>query len=83
MNYSNTCPKVTLRQRLGAKGRISLYLDYYPAVRNPKTMKMTRREYLGIYIFDNPTDPAFKEFNEMMLQNMSFASLCTINSPAS
>ena len=68
MSYSNTCPKVTLRQRPGANGRISLYLDYYPAVRNPKTMKMTRREFLGIYIFDNPTDPAFKEFNEVMLQ---------------
>jgi len=68
MNYSNTCTKVTLRQRPGANGRISLYLDYYPAVRNPKTMKMTRREFLGIYIFDKPDDPVFKEFNEIMLQ---------------
>lgn len=68
MNYESTCPKVTLRQRPGANGRISLYLDYYPAVRNPKTMKMTRREFLGIYIFDKPNDSAFKEFNELMLQ---------------
>lgn len=31
MSYSNTCPKVTLRQRPGANGRISLYLDCSPA----------------------------------------------------
>ncbi len=68
MTYSNTCPKVTLRQRPGANGRISLYLDYYPPVRNPKTMKMSRREYLGFYIFKDPVNPAYKEYNEIMLQ---------------
>ena len=30
-----TCTTVTLRQRPIRNGRISLYLDYYPAVRNP------------------------------------------------
>ena len=40
-----TCTTVTLRQRPIRNGRISLYLDYYPAVRNPKTMKLSRREY--------------------------------------
>ena len=44
-----TCTNVTLRQRVISNGRISLYLDYYPAIRNPYTMKMSRREYLGIY----------------------------------
>ena len=34
--------------------RISLYLDYYPAIRNPYTMKMSRREFLGIYIYAKP-----------------------------
>ena len=47
----HTCTKVTLRQRLYDSGRISLYLDYYPAIRNPETMQMTRREYLGISIY--------------------------------
>lgn len=46
-----TCTNVTLRQRVISNGRISLYLDYYPAIRNPYTMKMSRREYLGIYIY--------------------------------
>ena len=40
---SHTCTKVTVRQRAIRNNRISLYLDYYPAVRNPETMQMSRR----------------------------------------
>lgn len=47
---THTCTKVTVRQRAIRNNRISLYLDYYPAVRNPETMQMSRREYLGIYL---------------------------------
>ena len=32
--------KVTLRSRPISGGRRTLYLDYYPAVRVPETMKM-------------------------------------------
>ena len=46
---TNLCTKVTVRQRKLAKGKVSLYLDYYPAIRHPRTGRMTRREYLGIY----------------------------------
>ena len=46
-----TCTNVTLRQKPLRNDRISLYLDYYPAIRNPYTMKMSRREFLGIYIY--------------------------------
>ena len=42
---THTCTKVTVRQRAIRNNRISLYLDYYPAVRNPETMQMSRREY--------------------------------------
>lgn len=52
----NTCTKVFLRKRPYAGGKLSLYLDYYPAIRNPHTNKMTRRETLGIVIFANPTN---------------------------
>ena len=41
-----TCTNVTLRQKPLRNDRISLYLDYYPAIRNPYTMKMSRREFL-------------------------------------
>ena len=63
----HTCPKVTLRQRAIRNGRISLYLDYYPAVRNPETMQMSRREYLGIYIYAHPKNEMEREFNMDML----------------
>ena len=63
----STCSKVTLRKRPIKNDRLSLYLDYYPAVRNPKTMKMTRRESLGFYIFANPRSKYQKEYNEAIL----------------
>jgi hypothetical protein len=44
-----------------------LYLDYYPAVRNPETMQMSRREYLGIYIYAHPKNEMEREFNNDML----------------
>ena len=51
---NHTCTKVTVRQRAILNDRISLYLDYYPAVRNSETMQMSRKEYLGIYIYAHP-----------------------------
>ncbi len=41
-SMTHTCTKVTVRQRAIRNNRISLYLDYYPAVRNPETMQMSR-----------------------------------------
>ena len=45
--------KVTLRQKKISKGRQSLYLDFYPAIPHPETGEPTRREFLGLYIFDS------------------------------
>lgn len=59
--------KVTLRQREISKGRYSLYLDFYPAIRIPETMQMSRREYLGIYIYEKPRTEIEKEYNREML----------------
>lgn len=64
---SHTCTKVTVRQRAIRNDKISIYLDYYPAVRNPETMQMTRREYLGIYIYARPKNEMEREFNNDML----------------
>ena len=47
---NHTCTKVTVRQRAIRNDRISLFLDYYPAVRNSETMQMSRREYLEFYL---------------------------------
>ena len=46
--------KVTLRKKPITEGRHSLYLDYYPPFLHPHTGKLTRREFLRIYLFDKP-----------------------------
>ena len=66
---TNICTKVTVRKRPIKNGQVSLYLDFYPPVRHPKTGKPTRREYLGIYIYANPSDKFEAEFNKTMLRN--------------
>jgi hypothetical protein len=39
--------KVKLRQKAISGERQCLYLDFYPAIPNPKTGKITRREFLN------------------------------------
>ena len=63
---SNTCTKVFLRRRPYAGGKVSLYLDYYPAIRNPHTNKMTRCKTLGIVIFAEPANEMLRRFNQEM-----------------
>ena len=43
---TNICTKVTVRKRPIKNGQVSLYLDFYPAIRHPKTGKPTRQELL-------------------------------------
>lgn len=56
--------KVKLREKKISGKRLSLYLDFYPAIPNPKTGKPTRREFLGMYLFDKPKNPVDKLHNE-------------------
>lgn len=65
---TNLCTKVTVRKRPIKNGQTSLYLDFYPPIRNPKTGKMSRREYLGFYIYTNPTEKFQQEYNRSILQ---------------
>mgnify|MGYP006132383957 FL=1 len=62
--------KVSLRQKKISKGRKTLYLDFYPAITNPETGKDTRREFLGLYIFEKPKTPIDKTHN---LENLKIA----------
>lgn len=55
--------KVYLRKKPISNGRTSLYLDYYPAIPHPDTGKPTRREFLGLYLFNRPKTPADKQQN--------------------
>ncbi|WP_028668160.1 site-specific integrase [Runella zeae] len=56
--------KVTLRQKPISKGRRSLYLDFYPPIPHPESGKPTRREFLGIYIYEKPKNQIEKEHNK-------------------
>jgi integrase len=56
--------KVTLRDRDISKGRKSLYLDIYPPVKYPATGKESRREFLGLYIYQKPKNPIEKRHNK-------------------
>ncbi len=60
--------KVTLRQKKISKGRQSLYLDFYPAIPHPETGEPTRREFLGLYIYEKPKTPIDKQHNTETLQ---------------
>lgn len=59
--------RVELRQRKRDNGRISLYLDYYPPIKDHKTGKEKRQEFLKLYIYDKPKGQAQKDFNKSVL----------------
>ena len=60
--------KVKLRQKAISGKRQSLYLDFYPPIPHPETGKSTRREFLGLYIFDKPKNPFDKQHNNETLR---------------
>jgi len=59
--------KVTIRRKPISKGRESLYLEYYPPLRDPETMKLVYKETLGIYIYQNPQNYVERNYNEEIL----------------
>lgn len=62
------CKTVTLRTRPIKNGMLSYYLDYYPGYRDIVTMKTTRHESLGIYIYADPQNKREKDFNDRMTE---------------
>ena len=58
--------KVKLRQKDISKNRQSLYLDFYPAIIHPETGEQTRREFLGMYLF-NEVDKTGKKPKKISL----------------
>jgi hypothetical protein len=54
---------VTLRQKVLASGKISLYLDFYPPILNANTNQYTRREFLKLYLFEKPKNQIQKIAN--------------------
>ncbi len=60
--------KVSLRQKKISKGRKSLYLDFYPPIPHPETGEPTRREFLGLYIYEKAKTPIDKQHNAETLK---------------
>ena len=60
--------KVKLRQKKISGDRQSLYLDFYPAIPNPKTGEPTRRKFLKLYLFNKAKSPIDKQHNKETLQ---------------
>lgn len=58
---------VTLRQKKLSGNKISLYLDFYPPIINPKTGKETRREFLKLYLYVNPNSIEERNHNNSTL----------------
>ena len=55
---------VSLRFKKTQRKRTYLYLDYYPPYMDPVTRVTKRQEYLGIYIYTNPSTPNEKYYNK-------------------
>jgi integrase len=60
--------KVALREKKITGNRKSLFLDFYPAIPHPKTGKPIRKEYLGLYLFENEKSPINKQHNSETLK---------------
>jgi hypothetical protein len=67
---------VTLRKRKLPSGKITLYLDFFPPVYNPKTREFSHREYLGLYMVSKPKTNIEKETN---LENLCKAEIICAN----
>ncbi|SRR6266498_902819 len=59
--------KVSLRRKAISGNRYSLYLDFYPAITHPETGKLTRREFLGQYLYAKPKSEPDKQYNKETL----------------
>ena len=60
--------RVTLREKNIANGRKSLYLDFYPPIPHPQTGKPTRREFLGLRLYEKPKTFIDKQHNKETYQ---------------
>lgn len=59
--------KVTLREKKINNGKFSLYLDFYPPIINSDG-KRTRREFLGMYIYEKPKNAQQRKENQEQIQ---------------
>jgi site-specific recombinase XerD len=56
--------KVFLREKKLLHNKRGLYLDFYPAIVKEETGRQTRREHLGLYIYEKPKGEGEREHNK-------------------
>jgi site-specific recombinase XerD len=59
--------KVKLRKKSLTGNRNRLFLDFYPALIDPDTGKQSRREFLDLFLYTQPTNAFQKEHNKEAL----------------
>ena len=59
---------IYIRKRTMRSGRVYLYLQYYPPIRNPRTNKAIRWEALKLEMFPNPKTTFEREHNKSMIE---------------
>jgi len=70
---------VTLRIKALKSGRISLYLDFFPAVTDPITGETYRREFLKLYLIPKPKNVIEKNANSENLRRAEFICSSRLN----
>jgi integrase len=60
--------KVTLRKKKINKGKMSLYLDFWPPIEHPEKETKTRREFLKMYVYDEPKTKPQRDHNREMMR---------------
>lgn len=56
--------EVFLRKKQLAKGKRTLYLDFYPPLAHPETGKPTRRKFLKLEIYEKPKGEIERNYNK-------------------
>ncbi len=59
--------KIRLRRVPISKDRHSIYFDYCPPFRDPKTMKMIKSKSIGLYLYQNPKNEMERQYNKEVL----------------
>lgn len=60
--------KATIRSYAIKHGMESLYIHYYPPIRDKRTRRLVQKEVLGIYIYQKPKDEIEKYHNKNMME---------------
>ena len=56
-------PKVSIRKRSLKNGRHTIMLDFAPPLKNPKTGKPKRFEFLDLFTYDDPASKLERKHN--------------------